>query len=488
MNEFDKQRLLRGNNINILSCWIIFALIELILIVSNIIGTRGVFITIFATIFLGGMLGYSTILYKRDKYNEKIKYITSLSYLVCFFCVFIRTEVLSIYGFLFVFLLVFSFYTDDKLILILGSIIIVTEVIKIMFDTFVMKISVKEIPEYMIMIFITIAIIFILKSFINIIKKSNTDIEMHVEKLSETEKEINIVSEDVIFNSKKIDEVIEEISSSSISIGQAINEIATGSTTIAEEMQKQTTNSENIQEKIRDSVKDCMDMEDATRSTVEVIHNGEMIVDELTSETLKLNENSSGVAELMTELNNKSKDIVKIIEVISSISEQTNLLALNASIEAARAGDAGKGFSVVASEVGALAEQSKKAIDTISEIIYELQEKANTSTEVVNELLLSNDKQSKLVRDTKVVFDKINTNVEKIKVKNDNVRSGIDEILSSNEVIVDSILNISGISEETTANTEETYALSNEYINMSNKAKELIENLIQSADKLENLL
>lgn len=91
-------------------------------------------------------------------------------------------------------------------------------------------------------------------------------------------------------------------------------------------------------------------------------------------------------AEAMNRLRDVVETVASVTELISNIAEQTNLLALNATIEAARAGEAGKGFAVVASEVKALAEQTAKATDEISSKIQEMQEAANgsiTSVEVI---------------------------------------------------------------------------------------------------------
>lgn len=87
----------------------------------------------------------------------------------------------------------------------------------------------------------------------------------------------------------------------------------------------------------------------------------------------------------MVALGNQSKEIGQIVNTISDIAGQTNLLALNAAIEAARAGEQGKGFAVVADEVRKLAEQSQMAAKQIADLIAQIQSQPNSAVQAMNE-------------------------------------------------------------------------------------------------------
>lgn len=125
-----------------------------------------------------------------------------------------------------------------------------------------------------------------------------------------------------------------------------------------------------------------------------------------------INENTEKMETLIKNLKISSTEVIEIIVMVKSIAEQTNLLALNASIEAARAGDAGKGFAVVAQEVRKLAEQSKRSVEQITELVTtstSLTDKAVNTIEEVRESVTLGMKDSK---ETQMKFTKILQSIE----------------------------------------------------------------------------
>ncbi|WP_456359661.1 methyl-accepting chemotaxis protein [Bacillus sp. Y1] len=112
-------------------------------------------------------------------------------------------------------------------------------------------------------------------------------------------------------------------------------------------------------------------------------------------------------AQSINQLDNKSRQIEEIVGLINSIAEQTNLLALNAAIEAARAGEHGKGFAVVADEVRKLAEQSSKASGDIKELIHEIQNEISTSVSVMKSSTESTQSGIHVVEQTGQSFNQI---------------------------------------------------------------------------------
>ncbi len=242
----------------------------------------------------------------------------------------------------------------------------------------------------------------------------------------------------------------------------AMQEVSAGALDTANAVQKQLHETEAIQKKV-DTVSNISDnIHESMQHTLTVIDDGLSDVNKLVSQVDDSVHNGVDVSEKLKELDHHIKEMNSIIDLISDITSQTSLLALNASIEAARAGDAGRGFSVVATEISHMAGQTSEATEHITDIINSFATTITEVVKVINHMIdgINTEKQS--TTKTASIFDLIKSNSVTVREQLDGLTSDVVSLKDANNVISESIQTISAVSEEVSAHSSHTLNQTNE--------------------------
>ncbi|WP_413789110.1 methyl-accepting chemotaxis protein [Bacillus kandeliae] len=184
--------------------------------------------------------------------------------------------------------------------------------------------------------------------------------------------------------------------------------------------------------------------------------------------------------QVITELGNEIQQIETIIHTITDISAQTNLLALNASIEAARAGTYGKGFSVVAQEVRKLAEQSSQATQEIQEMIAIILEGSNKAVSQIFQTKENFSEQTKAVKQANQIFENNSTLMDNLKELIDSLHLDMQQVAVRKDELLDLSSYMAALSEQTAVSCEKVN-------NHTDEQLRTVQSVMTATDQLNEL-
>ncbi|WP_404940931.1 MULTISPECIES: methyl-accepting chemotaxis protein [unclassified Pseudomonas] len=201
---------------------------------------------------------------------------------------------------------------------------------------------------------------------------------------------------------------------------------------------------------------------------------GDKVVGEAISQIERLASEVVNSSEAMNQLKAESDKIGSVLDVIKSVAQQTNLLALNAAIEAARAGEAGRGFAVVADEVRSLAQRTQQSTEEIEELIASLQNGTERVAGVMDSSRALTDSSVELTRRAGDSLGTITRTVSSIQSMNQQIATAAEQQSAVAEEINRSVMNVRDISDQTSAASEETASSSVELARLGTHLQGLV--------------
>lgn len=299
----------------------------------------------------------------------------------------------------------------------------------------------------------------------------------------------------MIASGDKLKKFGEDLYHSSAIVSEATTEVANGISQIAiatEDQYRETMDTVNkvtlLGEDINETANASSKIEAVVQQNIQLKNEGLSSVNNLKEANKENNDNSIEIENLVTRVNEQSKDIGEISLIISDIATQTNLLALNASIEASRAGEHGSGFAVVAEEIRKLANETASATDDIRHKIEQMQLHSEAAVKFINKNKSGVEKINQSVKQTEYVINKI-TNGLQLLIEDINVIIERNyEINNKKDEILTIINHVAGTAEDNSASIEEISAMAEEQSMTIEEISNSISHLNDMANELNSLI
>ncbi len=270
-----------------------------------------------------------------------------------------------------------------------------------------------------------------------------------------------------------LNKMVGQINSSVINVSSSANEvsatsgqIATGIDAQVQQIEQSAAATTEMSQSIMEVARNAGDASSAAKESVDVANEGKSVVDDTVSGMTSIAKYVETSAGTIAKLGESSQQIGDIISVINEIADQTNLLALNAAIEAARAGEQGRGFAVVADEVRKLAERTGHATREISEMIKQIQNDTEASVESMQEGQKKAEEGVDLAEKS---------------------RESLDRIVHASETCLDMVRSIAAATEEQSATIEEVSTTMENIADVSRMSQDAINQINDSSLKFKTI-
>ncbi len=268
---------------------------------------------------------------------------------------------------------------------------------------------------------------------------------------------------------EKLRDTLQSISGSAHQLASAAEELnsvteegARGLTQQNNEIEQAATAVNEMTSAVEEVARNAVSTSEASKNATASSGDGRDLVQETVSAIERMSSDVQGTASLIGDLANESRDIGKVLDVIRGLADQTNLLALNAAIEAARAGEAGRGFAVVADEVRALAHRTQQSTSEIERMIGSIQSGTEHAVDSMRNSTERAESTLNIARGAGLSLDTINSAIIEINERNLVIASAAEEQAQVAREVDRNLVNIRDLSVQSSTGANQTSAASNE--------------------------
>ncbi len=276
-------------------------------------------------------------------------------------------------------------------------------------------------------------------------------------------------------------DLVSQVTSAVDQLGQKAQQMSGISQAARRDLEQQTLETDQVTKAVAELVKSIQtvshhasEAEQAAQTTRSESGKGGQALQENNRLIHSLTDEVEQAAEVIRELENEAQQIAMVIDMIKNIAEQTNLLALNAAIEAARAGEQGRGFAVVADEVRSLAQQTQSSTDEIETAILRVQERSQNAVQVMSASQQRAQQGLEHSQQTSAVLQQVTDKIATISDMNSHIATAVEQQSATTAQVNVTLEQVADVARATSQRAEETAQTSVQLSELSDHLNQMV--------------